>query len=115
MKKYIFKAIKCFTLLMLMIIFNHTNAKSPKEILKQKLDTLKLSATAMECLTDRKMVETSLYRKSGVKQVEIKDETIIVIFNSTKISKEMIIELIENTGTCENPNAKVHKVKIKTN
>ena len=37
-----------------------------------------------------------------------------VSFNPQKISVKEIVSIIENTGTCEDPNAKVHKVKIKS-
>lgn len=75
--------------------------------------TITLTATEMGCKTDAKMVETALYRKSGVKKVVIDGDNITVTFNNKKITAAQIISVIENTGTCEDPNAKVHKVKSK--
>ena len=76
--------------------------------------TITLTATEMSCKTDAKMVETALYRKSGVKKAVIDGDNITVTYNSKKISAAQIISVIENTGTCEDPNAKVHKVKFKS-
>ncbi|HEY1046789.1 MAG TPA: hypothetical protein VGF79_10140 [Bacteroidia bacterium] len=76
--------------------------------------TITLTATEMGCKTDAKMVEIALYRKSGVKKVVIDGDNITVTFNSKKITAAQIISVIENTGTCEDPNAKVHKVKSKS-
>lgn len=76
--------------------------------------TITLTATEMGCKTDAKMVETALYRKSGVKKVLIDGDNITVTYNSKKISAAQIISVIENTGTCDDPNAKVHKVKFKS-
>ena len=75
---------------------------------------LVLNVTEMACKTDSKMVQTALYRKGGVKKVAIDGETVAVTYNPSKISRSQIIEIIENTGTCEDPNAKVHKVKVKS-
>lgn len=77
-------------------------------------DTVVFSATEMSCATDSKMVEKALYRKKGVKKVIIKDDIITVYFNPSKVKISDLQSAIENTGTCEDPNAKVHKVEIKT-
>ncbi|NQW42280.1 MAG: hypothetical protein HQ463_02460 [Bacteroidetes bacterium] len=113
MKKYILIANKILAILLFMLIAKSSNACSYKAKPKIKLDTAIFTATAMGCTTDSKMVETALYRKGGVKNVKIKDDSIKIVFNSSKISKDELIKVIENTGTCEDPNAKVHKVKVK--
>ncbi len=79
-----------------------------------KTATTTFKASNMECSTDSKMVETALYRKKGVKKVKIDGESITVTFNPSKISVSDLKTVIENTGTCEDPNAKVHEVEIKT-
>ena len=68
----------------------------------------------MGCRTDSKMVETALYRKAGVKLVKIDGDTIVITYNPSKVKPEDLKTVIENTGTCEDPNAKVHKVKFKS-
>jgi hypothetical protein len=55
-----------------------------------------------------------LYRRVGIKKVILSEGTVTVAFNPQKISVKEIVSIIENTGTCEDPNAKVHKVKIKS-
>ncbi len=114
MKKNILKSSKILALFLFILIAKTTNANTYKATPKIKLDTATFTATAMGCTTDNKMVETALYRKIGVKKVKIKDEEITIIFNSAKITKDELINVIENTGTCEDPSAKVHKVKVKT-
>ena len=79
-----------------------------------KTATTTFKASNMGCSTDSKMVETALYRKKGVKKVKIDGESITVTFNPAKISVSDLKTVIENTGTCEDPNAKVHEVEIKT-
>ena len=76
--------------------------------------TIVLSVSAMGCKTDSKMVQTALYRRVGIKKVILSEGTVTVAFNPQKISVKEIVSIIENTGTCEDPNAKVHKVKIKS-
>lgn len=71
------------------------------------------TVTEMGCATDSKMVEKALYRKKGVKKVQLGDGEITIKYNSTLVKREDLIQAIENTGTCEDPNAKVHKVKLK--
>ncbi len=74
--------------------------------------TVVFTATEMACKTDSKMVEKALYRTKGVKKVTINGESITVTFNPQKVSSETLKTVIENTGTCEDPNARVHKVEI---
>jgi hypothetical protein len=76
--------------------------------------TIVLSVSEMGCKTDSKMVQTALYRRVGIKKVILSEGTVTVTFNPQKISVKEIFSIIENTGTCEDPNAKVHKVKIKS-
>ncbi len=75
--------------------------------------TVVFTVTEMGCKTDSKMVETALYRKAGIKKVKIEGSTVTVTYNPSKITQSEIISVIENTGTCEDPKAKVHKVSIK--
>ncbi len=76
--------------------------------------TIVLSVSEMGCKTDSKMVQTALYRRVGIKKVILSEGTVTVTFNPQKITVKEIFSIIENTGTCEDPNAKVHKVKIKS-
>lgn len=85
-----------------------------KDTTTKKTQTVTFTATDMGCSTDSKMVETALYRKKGVKKVKITGETIVVEFDPSKITVAEIKTTIENTGSCEDPKAKIHKVKIKT-
>ncbi len=114
MKKNLLKSSKLLVIMLFMIIAksSYSNVSSSKP--KIKLDTAVFTVTGMGCTTDNKMVETALYRKGGVKKVNIKDDVITIVFNPNKVKKDELIQAIENTGTCEDPNAKVHKVKIKT-
>lgn len=75
--------------------------------------TVVFTVTEMGCKTDSKMVETALYRKAGIKKVKIEGSTVTVTYNPSKITQSEIISVIENTGTCEDPKAKVHKVSVK--
>jgi copper chaperone CopZ len=79
-----------------------------------KSQTVTYTVTEMGCNTDQKILETALYRTKGVKKVTIQDEKVIVTFNPQKVSSDEIIKVIENTGTCEDPNDKIHKVKSST-
>lgn len=72
------------------------------------------TVTDMGCATDRKMVETALYKLKGVKKVVVGNGEVTVTYDSAKVKREDLVKTIENTGTCEDPNAKVHKVKLKT-
>ena len=76
--------------------------------------TIVLSVSEMGCKTDSKMVQTALYRRVGIKKVILSEGTVTVTFNPQKISVKEIVSIIENTGTCEDPNAIVHTVKIKS-
>lgn len=105
---------KTLVTLLFIIIAKTINAQENKINSKIKLDTTTLTVTAMECSTDSKMVEKALYRQKGVKKVTIKEDIIIIVFNSSKVTQTKLINVIENTGTCEDPNAKVHKVTIKS-
>ena len=91
---------------------NHTKTENA-EFFSSNDSTLVLTVSDMECKTDSKLVETALYRKVGIKSVRIEGETITVVYNPKRITSQEIIKVIENTGTCEDPNARVHKVKIK--
>jgi copper chaperone CopZ len=77
-------------------------------------DTIVFSATNMSCATDSKMVEKALYRKKGVKKVFINQDQITVYFNPSKVKAIELQNAIENTGSCEDPTAKIHQVEIKT-
>jgi copper chaperone CopZ len=114
MKNMIFKASSMLVILVLTVITNTVQAQT-KDSTKSKTTTVTFTATDMGCGTDSKMVETALYRKKGVKSVKIDGETITVVYYTAKVKPEDLKTVIENTGTCEDPNAKVHKVKIKTN
>lgn len=93
---------------------NNSVELQQKDTTVKKSQTVTFTATDMGCSTDSKMVETALYRKKGVKKVKITGETIVVEFDPSKITIEEIKTTIENTGSCEDPKAKIHKVKIKT-
>ncbi len=106
MKKIIF-------LLLLAAINQNIFAQKEKKS-KTKDSTISFTVTEMGCKTDSKMVETSLYRLKGVKKVKINGEEVTVTFNPKKINSRAIIQAIENTGSCEKPEEKIHQVKIKT-
>lgn len=115
--------IKCLLILSMMVFLtSNAFAKAKNDIpittnsiQSSLIDTsIHLKVTEMSCKTDAKMVQTALYRKSGIKKVSIVDDIVSVLFNPLKISMIEIINTIENTGTCEDPNAKVHKVKFNT-
>ena len=114
MKKNIILSSKTLAILLFVLIAKTINAQNQNVNSKIILDTTTFTVSAMECSTDSKMVEKALYRKKGVKKVTIKDDIITIIYNSTKVTQTELIQVIENTGTCEDPNAKVHKVTIKT-
>lgn len=104
-----------FVLAILAIIVSLGEAKAQaKDSANSKTRTVVFTTTGMGCATDRKMVETALYRKKGVKSVKIEGETITIVYYHSKVKPEELKSVIENTGTCEDPNAKVHKVTIKT-
>lgn len=105
---------KLLAIMTIAVFANNANAQDTKESAKEKTTTVTFTATEMGCGTDSKMVETALYRKRGVKNVKITGETITVIYNPEKVKPEELMNVIENTGTCEDSKAKVHKVTIKT-
>ena len=74
-------------------------------------DTFKVSN--MSCHKDANLVTRSLYRLSGVRKVEVKGETVIVKYDSAKVTSATLKKAIEGTGTCEDPANKVHKAKKK--
>jgi copper chaperone CopZ len=73
--------------------------------------TVLFTVTEMGCSNDQKILETALYRKKGVKKVKIEGEAVTITYNPSKITVEALKLAIENTGTCEDPNDKIHKVK----
>lgn len=75
--------------------------------------TIVFISTGMGCSEDNKMVEKALFRKKGVKQVVISGDTVTVRFRPGKTTASELAAAIESTGTCEDPNARVHKVMIK--
>ncbi len=104
---------------MLMAFYNNTyantnisNTSNQFQDTASTQTTVVFSATEMACKTDSKMVEKALFRTKGVKKVSILDSNITVTFNPQKVSTATLKSVIENTGTCEDPNAKVHKVEI---
>ncbi len=114
MKQIISYAGKMLAIIAIAVVSNTAQAQS-KDSAKTKTSIVTFTATDMGCATDCKMVETALYRKKGVKSVKIDGETITVTYYPAKVKPEDLQAVIENTGSCEDPNAKVHKVKIKTN
>jgi copper chaperone CopZ len=112
--KNILNAGRMLAVIAVFLITNTAEAQS-KDSTKSKTSTVTFTATDMGCGTDRKMVETALYRKKGVKSVSIEGESVTVVYYTAKVKPEELQAVIENTGTCEDPNAKVHKVRIKTN
>ena len=106
MKKH-FRLFVCFLFL---LILNQTYYLSA--FLSE--DDCRNRCASSDCKTDSKMVETALYRKKGVKSVKTIDDAITIVYDPNKVKPEELKSIIENTGTCEDPNAKVHKVKIKT-
>jgi len=113
-KNIIMNASKLLVCITIAFISNTIQAQT-KDSTKAKTSTVTFTATEMGCGTDRKMVETALYRKKGVKSVKVEGETITIVYDPAKVKSEELKTVIENTGSCEDPNAKVHKVKIKTN
>ncbi len=113
MQKTIFYAGRMLAIMAIIAFSNSASAQS-KDTAKTKTSVVMFTATEMGCGTDSKMVETALYRKKGVKSVKIDGENITVTYYPAKVKPEELKAVIENTGTCEDPNAKVHKVKIKT-
>lgn len=90
------------------------NAQTSKDSTKSKTATITFTVTEMDCKTDSKMVETALYRKKGVKSVKTTEDVMTIVYYPEKIKPEELKAVIENTGTCEDPDARVHKVSIKT-
>jgi copper chaperone CopZ len=114
MQKIKFNAGYILAILSFILISNTAQAQA-KDSSKTKTATVVFSSTDMGCSTDSKMVETALYRKKGVKSVKINGDIITVVYYPSKTSTGELKTVIENTGTCEDPNAKVHKVKIRNN
>ncbi len=112
--KNVFNAGKLLVVLIIAAYTTTAKGETPKDTTKSKTETVILTVTEMGCRTDSKMVETALYRKRGVKTVKTEGETVTIVYSPDKIKLEEIKAVIESTGTCEDPNAKVHKVKIKT-
>ncbi|MDI1234587.1 MAG: heavy metal-associated domain-containing protein [bacterium] len=114
MKLNVSKASKYLAILTIALFAKTTQAQSTtKDSSKVKTATITYSVSDMDCKTDSKMVETALYRKKGVKSVKTVNENITIIYQPDKVKPDELKSIIENTGTCEDPNAKVHKVKIK--
>lgn len=114
---------KAILAIILLVFFQENSFASAKNTLSKintnyfvstSDSTIVLSVSEMGCKTDSKMVQTALYRRVGIKKVILSEGTVTVTFNPQKISVKDIVSIIENTGTCEDPNAKVHKVKIKS-
>ncbi|MDP2175259.1 MAG: heavy metal-associated domain-containing protein [Bacteroidota bacterium] len=105
-------SLTCFILLA--SIFANTSPLLSQTQKPVKSQTVTYTVTDMGCSTDQKILETALYRKKGIKKVAIQADKITITFNPQKISNEEIIKVIENTGTCEDPNDKIHKVKSST-
>lgn len=104
----------CGFLLMLCLFLGLSNsAQAQSKDNKNKIDTVTFTATSMDCVLDCKLVETALYRQKGVKKVKIDADTIVVVFNPSKNNAEQLKTVIENTGSCENPDDKIHKAAIK--
>ena len=96
-------------------VFSFTaKAQTSKDSTKSKTATITFTVTEMDCKTDSKMVETALYRKKGVKSVKTVEDVMTIVYYPEKVKPEELKSVIENTGTCEDPNARVHKVSIKT-
>ncbi len=114
MKNIILNAGRLLAILSITIFANSAEAQTKKDTAKAITSTVTFTVSDMGCKTDTKMVETALYRKKGVKSVKVEGELITVVYNPDKVKPEELKAVIENTGTCEDPNAKVHKVKINT-
>jgi copper chaperone CopZ len=114
MKINLLKASKYLAILTIALFANAANAQTTtKDSSKVKPASITYSVSDMDCKTDSKMVETALYRKKGVKSVKTIDDAITIVYDPSKVKPEELKTIIENTGTCEDPNAKVHKVIIK--
>lgn len=112
MNKSTIKAGKWLFILAVACLSQTAKAQS-NDSAKAKTQTVAFIATEMGCATDSKMVETALYRKKGVKSVIISGDTITVVYNPAKLKPEDLQAVIENTGTCEDPDARVHKATRK--
>jgi copper chaperone CopZ len=104
----------CGMLLMLCLFVGLSNdSQAQSKDHKNNTDTVSFTATSMDCPLDSKLVETALYRQKGVKKVKIDADTIVVVFNSNKNTADQLKTVIESTGSCEDPNDKIHKAEIK--
>lgn len=101
-------------LLLLVSIHGHIYAQKQNSNNKPHPVTDRFDVTAMECSTDSKMVEKALYRQKGVKEVKIEGSVVTVTYQPGKITREKIVTVIEQTGTCEDPKARVHKTTLLT-
>ena len=114
MNNIVFNAGKVLAIITIAIFSNFAKAQTTKDSTKAKTATVTFTVTAMDCRTDSKMVETTLYRKKGVKSVKTTDDNITIVYSPDKIKPEELKAVIESTGTCEDPNARVHKATIKS-
>lgn len=114
MKNIVFNAGRLLAILTIALLTNNAKAQATKDTAKAKTASITFTVTGMDCQTDSKMIETALYRKKGVKSVKTTDDNITVVYNPDKVKPEDLKTIIENTGSCEDPNVKVYKVKIKT-
>jgi copper chaperone CopZ len=112
--KFIIMASVCLVAISQTLIADNNTNNSTLSVAENTVITETFTVSDMGCATDRKMVETALFKLKGVKKVVVANGEVTVTYDSSKVKREDIVKTIENTGTCEDPNAKVHKVKLKT-
>ena len=75
-----------------------------------------LKVKGASCKTDLGMIVTNVKKLEGVKACEVikrgATSTLEVEYLTRKVDFKAIKTAIENTGTCEDPNARKYKVKL---
>ncbi len=79
--------------------------------------TITIKVKGITCSTDYKMIQANVEKLDGVSKFEVGKKgatsTFIINYNSELVSEDKIYAAIEGTGSCENPNERPYKVKLK--
>lgn len=84
----------------------------------QTIDSLKTTIVKVKgitCSMDLKMISVNVDKVKGVSSCKVRKQgtttTFEVKYNSALVTEKEIFAAIENTGSCENPDERLYKIK----
>ena len=112
------KFIKSFVLAIIVLTASANSAFSQTTTTNQTTDSLKTATVKVKgitCSMDLKMISANVEKVKGVSSCKAGKQgtttTFEVKYNPALVTEKEIFAVIENTGSCENPDERPYKIK----